>query len=187
MSGTFRPGDYLVIAPMSPERVKAGDVILFDGMDADGNPDVIVHRVVAVLPDGLATRGDNNAWTDEVLVTGDNLLGLVTHVERGGERRRVRGGRSGLFRVRVLRALRLAGQWNRHMITAIGRRPYRWLRRSGLVPWLWRPSITRVYLAVDDEPVVKYVCDGRTVARWWPETGRFHCRRPYDLIISRPD
>jgi hypothetical protein len=34
--------------------------------------------------------------------------------------------------------------------------------------------------------VVKYVCGKRTVARWWPETGQFQCRKPYDLIISRP-
>ena len=67
------------------------------------------------------------------------------------------------------------------------RRPYSGLRGSGLVPRLWQPTITRVYLAGGGDPVVKYVCSGQTVARWWPETDRFLCRKPYDLIISRPD
>ena len=187
MAGTFRPGDYLTIIPASLESVQAGDVVAFEGMDAEGEPDVIAHRVVVVLPEGLATKGDNNPWSDGVLVTEDNLLGRVTRFERRGRRRRVCGGRWGLLRARWLRARRRAGWRSGRSVASMGRRPYRWLRGSGLVPRLWRPAITRVYLAADDDPVVKYVCGGRTVARWWPESGRFQCRKPYDLVISRPD
>jgi hypothetical protein len=187
MAGTFDPGDYLFIAPVSLESVNVGDVIVFDGVNAGGDPDVIVHRVVGVLPEGLVTKGDDNPWADGVLVTGDNLLGRVTHVERGGRRRRVRGGRWELLRVRLRRRWRRTVWRGRLVAASLGRWPYRWLRSSGLAPRLWQPVITRVYLVVDGDPVVKYVCEGRTVARWWPETGRFQCRKPYDLIISRPD
>jgi hypothetical protein len=187
MAGTFRPGDYLTIMPASLERVRAGDVIVFEGVDAEGKPNVIVHRVVSVLPEGLATQGDKYSRADGELVTGANLLGRVTHLERGGRRRRVRGGRWGHLHVRGIRARRWAGWRSRRVVASIGRRPYGWLRGSDLVPRLWRPTITRVYLAAEDDPVVKYVCGGRTVARWWPESGRFQCRKPYDLIISRPD
>ena len=187
MAGTFRSGDYLTISPASPESVQAGDVIVFEGVDPEGEPDVVVHRVVDVLPEGLATRGDNNPWVDSVLVTADNLLGRVKHFERGGRRRRVRGGQWGLLHVRTRRAWRSVG-WRTGLAAAsLGRRPYRWLRASGLVARIWQPAITRVHLVADGDPVVKYVCGGRTVARWWPATGRFQCRKPYDLIISRPD
>jgi hypothetical protein len=187
MVGTFHPGDYLIIAPVSPESVNAGDVIVFDGVNADGDPEVIVHRVVRVLPKGLATRGDNNPWEDEDMVTGDNLVGCVTHFERGGRRRRVHGGELGLLRVRALRVWKWAGLRARMAAAVLGRRPYHLLRDSGLVARMWQPTIIRVYLLADGDPVVKYVCGGRTVARWWPATYRFQCRKPYDLIISRPD
>lgn len=187
MVSTFRPGDYLTIGPASLESVQTGDVIVFEGLDAAGEPDVIVHRVVGVRPEGLATRGDNNPWADGDPVTGDNLLGRVTHFERGGRRRRVRGGQWGLLYARLLCGRRWAVWRGRQAAASLGRRPYRWLRNSGLAPRLWQPAITRVYLVADGDPVVKYVCGGRTVARWWPETGRFQCRKPYDLIISRPD
>ena len=187
MAGTFRPGDYLIIAPATLESVEVGDVIVFDGVDAAGEPDVIVHRVVSVLPEGLVTRGDNNSRLDPTPVTMDNLLGRVTHFERGDKRRRVRRGRWGLLWVRLHRGWRWAVWQSRLAAASLGRRPYGWLRGSRLVRWLWRPTITRIYLAGDGDPVVKYVCGGRTVARWWPEADRFQCRKPYDLIISRPD
>jgi signal peptidase I len=91
MTGTFRPGDALIVADMSIDSVHRGDVVLFRSMDADGEPEQVVHRVVAVLPEGLVTRGDNNRRVDLGLVTPDRLVGLVTHLERAGKRRRVRG------------------------------------------------------------------------------------------------
>jgi hypothetical protein len=187
MAGIFRPGDYLIIVPVSLESVQAGDVIVFDGLDAAGEPDVIVHRVVDVLPEGLVTRGDNNSRLDPAPVTMDNLLGRVTHFERGDKRHRVRGGWWGLQRVRLNRGWRWAVRRSRLVAASLGRQPYGWLRGSRLVCWLWRPAITKIYLAGDGDPVVKYVCGRQTVARWWPDTGRFKCRKPYDLIISRPD
>jgi len=43
-----------------------------------------------------------------------------------------------------------------------------------------------VRLVTDDGPLVKYVHGRRTVACWWPETQRFWCRRPYDLVVRSP-
>jgi len=40
---------------------------------------------------------------------------------------------------------------------------------------------------MDNKPLVKYICGGRTVARWWPEQDRFECKKPYDLVIRRED
>jgi signal peptidase I len=186
MAGTFRPGDSLVVENTPLDRIRPGDVVVFRGNDTADAPQQVVHRTIAALPEGLVTRGDNNLRVDGGLVTSDRLLGRVTHLVRAGKTRPVRGGWWGLLRVRALRCQRLARQRGRRLIAVLGRRPYRWLRNSGLVPRLWQPPVTRVQLATEDGPVVKYICHGRTVARYWPESGRFQCRKPYDLVVSRP-
>lgn len=187
MLGTFRPGDYLTLESVPINDIRPGDVVVYRGLDHEGEPGEVVHRVVAVAPGGLVARGDSNPRADEILVTADNLLGRVTHVERDGRARRVRGRRWGLLRARVLRAW--CHVWRRawRLIVRVGRRPYRWLRNSSLVPRLWRPAVTKMRLTTENGPLVKYVSGRRTVARWWPTTGRFQCRKPYDLIISRPN
>jgi signal peptidase I len=186
MAGTFRPGDALIVADVSIDSVHRGDVVLFRSMDADGEPEQVVHRVVAVLPEGLVTRGDNNRRVDLGLVTPDRLVGLVTHLERAGKRRRVRGSWWGLLHIRRIYVWRRIRWRGRRLAASVGGILYRRLRDSGFTPRLWQPPITRVCLTTSGGLVVKYVCGKRTVARWWPETGQFQCRKPYDLIISRP-
>jgi hypothetical protein len=183
MLGTLRSGDQVVIEPVPLTAIRPGDVVAFRPTTADDGKIPIVHRVVAIRPAGLLTQGDNNAQADEELVTADRLLGRVTYVERGGRRRLVRGGRAGQLWVVYLRAWRRA-----YYLTAwLGRGLYRRLRASGLMRRVWRPKITRVRLVNNHGTQVKYVCGGRTVARWWPHQNRFQCQKPYDLVIPRPD
>ena len=182
MTGTFRPGDRLVIDPVPLASVVAGDVVAFVPPTDEVAQHPWVHRVVAVTPGGLVTRGDNNPCADAPLVTAENLLGRVTRVERQAGGYPVQGGRRGRWRARALRARRAL----REAIAYIGRGPYRWLRASGLVPRLWRPRVNRLLVTTDDGPLIKYVCGRRTVAWWWPEKGRFKCLKPYDLVIPEP-
>jgi signal peptidase I len=187
MDGTFRPGDYLTLESVPIGDIHPGDVVIYRGLDHEGAPDKVVHRVMAAVSGGLVTRGDNNPHADTTLVTADNLLGRVTHVERDGKTRRVRGGRWGLLLARVLHARCQMRRLGWRVVISVGRWPYRWLRNSSLVPRLWRPAVIQIRLAAEASSLVKYVCSGRTVARWWPATGRFECQKPYDLIIPRPD
>ena len=108
------------------------------------------------------------------------------HVERDGKTRRVRGGRWGLLRVRALHSWHRVRWRGWRLVTFVGRWPYRWLRNSGLVPRLWRPPVTKIQITTENGPLVKYISGARTVAYWWPATGRFQCRKPYDLVIPRP-
>jgi len=187
MAGMFQAGDYLTLEPVPIAAIRPGDVVIYAGQDQEGEPEDVVHRVVARAPGGLVARGDNNPGVDNVLVTADNLLGRVTYAERGGIIHPVRGGRWGLLRARLFHAWAYGRLYGWRVARFLGRWPYRALRRSGLVPHFWQPAITRIVLTPTDGPaVVKYVSRGRTVARWWPATGRFLCRRPYDLVIRRP-
>ena len=182
MTGTFRPGDRLVIEPVPFSAIVAGDVVAFVPPMDEVAQYPWVHRVVSVTPGGLVTRGDNNPHADAVLVTAENLLGRVTRVERQAGGYPVQGGRRGRWRGRALRARRAL----REAIAHIGREPYRRLRASGLVTRLWRPRVNRLLVTTDDGPLIKYVCRRRTVAWWWPEKGRFKCLKPYDLVIPQP-
>lgn len=208
MSGTFRPGECLIMKPVILSEVRPGDVVVFrrlnhqeltggdcqadedrlvgelHGMEESQQVDELVHRVVAIRPGGLVTRGDNNTCSDAELVTADNLVGRVTHLERGRKLRPVHGGWAGLLRAWLLRA------WKYHIwkhIARIGYGPYHWLCDSGWVSRFWHPSIVKVRLAGEDGPLVKYIFRGRTVARWWPLRDRFECQKPYDLVLRHPD
>ena len=183
MEGTFRPGDYLTVVPVSISDVRPGDVVVYRRPNHQGDAEELVHRVVTRAPGGLIARGDSNPCADATLVTADNLLGRVTHVERNGRMRLVRGGRLGLLHASVLHAQRRV--WR--LIACVGRQSYQWLRDNGLVARVWQPSVVKIHLATENGPLVKYVCGGRTVACWWPGEGRFECRRPFDLVIPRPD
>lgn len=187
MLAVFRPGDHLDVRPVSLPEVRRGDVVLFRPLQPGREDDVVVHRVVAVLPEGLVTRGDTNRRPDVPLVTAANLLGRVVARERKGWRLPVLGGEAGLALVRLLLGLRRVSRRARRALLPLGRGAWRRLRASPLLRSLWRPEIVHVRFQSTEGPVVKYVHRGRTVAVFWPEAGRFRCRRPYDLILTRPD
>ena len=186
MRGTFRHGDRLVVEPVAPEDVRLGDVVLFRQAGPDGEQQEVVHRVVARAPGGLVTRGDRNRRADQEPVTQENLVGRVTSVDRAGHERAIPGGRGGLVRLRVRRRLLRARQAGWRLVWPAARQVYRWVRDSGLAQKVWRPEITRVAITAGQRPMVKYVVGGRTVAKWWPASGRFWCRRPYQLLIRPP-
>jgi signal peptidase I len=200
MNGTFRPGDCLWIESARVGDICSGDVVVFLRLDtkhlADCDndpeeelrspdvakaPDELVHRVVRLQAKALITQGDNNPCEDPDPVTADNLVGRVFYLERGKRRNQVHGGRVGLFSARFLKIRRSFWQF----IAYLGRLPYGWLRSSGLATRLWKPPIDRVFLKENSQSIVKFVCHGQTVARWWPQSGCFECRKPYDLVLRR--
>ena len=209
MAPLFRPGDGLRIEAVAFAQVRPGDVIVFypppsaltgdedTGSAVPSRPDRtaalwppssvegsrrIVHRVVAVSPEGLVTRGDANPSPDEGSVTPDRLEGRVVALERCGTIRPVACGRSGLLRAALARSgARIARPARR-----IASVPYGLLRASGLVRRLWHPEVRALTVATPQGALVKFLHGTRTVARWWPASGRFECTKPYDLVITRP-
>lgn len=191
MLALFRPGDYLVLEVVPFAQIRPGDVIVFRSTRSEAGEEAIVHRVVEGLPEGLRTRGDTNPRPDADLVTAAHFLGRVVALERRGRHIPVRGGQPGTREVRLI----LAARWVRGVAWQaglfLGRPLWRLLRASRLPVLLWRPAIRRVRFAAKEGVIIKYICHGRTVARWQPgsETrrGSFQCVHPYDLILFRPE
>lgn len=194
MRGTFRPGDRLVIEPVALDVLRPGDVVVYrkeDGNPGDAERDKVVHRVMRVVPGGLVLRGDNNPARAVEVVLAEDIVGRVTHVRRGARTRPVRGGRGGMRRARGLHgwhsARRGLGWLGWQTLRLVARRPYRWLRASGLVARVWHPTLTRVHLATEDGPLIKFVHGRRTIAECWPQRRTYRCRKPYDLVLRPED
>jgi hypothetical protein len=178
MHGTLRPGDLLLVTPVALDAIRPGDVVAFRRPAPDQDAVQLVHRVQARVKAGLITRGDLCAGPDPDPVRAAELVGRVVAVQRGDRVRRVWGGPAGRLWALGLRC--------RRGLLRLAQAPYALLRASGLVRQLWRPRLERVHLVTPEGPLVKYVYRGRTVARWYPQTGQFWCRKPYDLVIERP-
>lgn len=74
-------GDVITVVPFSPPEAHSGDVVAFIDPRVDR---LAVHRIVAKSDEGILMRGDNLPEEDGI-VPMDNLLGLVTKVERQGQ------------------------------------------------------------------------------------------------------
>ena len=183
MTRVFVPGDLLYIEIVPVVELKLGDIVAY--CDAKSDPDAVdtVHRIIAITPQGLICRGDNNQYPDRNPVTQQQLIGRVIGFERGGRRREVRGGPAGMRRARL--------NWARSSLARILASPvrplYLWVRESGLAGLVWKPRIRRVRFCSPDGEYVKYVRHGRTVAVRHPgsRSKANFIRKPYDLILWR--
>jgi len=84
MHPLVRHDDYLHVEPAAKLRIRRGDVVLTlapRGLTA--------HRVMHWDEETLVTRGDNQRLHDPPVVRA-HVLGVVTHTERNGRRRRMR-------------------------------------------------------------------------------------------------
>ena len=176
MRSTFISGQYLYTHPLS-DTPNPGDVVVY----RKGNG-YVVHRVKKVLKTGIVTRGDNNPFEDDQLVSPTQLVGVVKKAGHGHTPRPVQGGRWGLFRAQVRwKAMEVSNR----LLPVIGA-PYRWLKKSRLVPRIWHPAITMLQVHTQDGLMIKYINRGKTVATWLPELRHFHCKRIFDLVILPP-
>ncbi|PKQ20041.1 MAG: signal peptidase I [Actinobacteria bacterium HGW-Actinobacteria-6] len=82
MQPTVAPGD-VVVYRRSAQGLRAGDIVYFDHPEW---PRGVVHRVVAVLPDGsVTTRGDANPVDDRDSIPQRRIRGVATVVIPSGK------------------------------------------------------------------------------------------------------
>ena len=182
MRPTFRPGHLLYVRPDS-QSLQPGDVLVFQDEQVD---QYIVHRAVALTPDGWIMRGDNNRLLDAAPVPLHKIVGRVELADKEGSLQKVHGGAIGRWWVRFswalrspIKKLRLVLGW-----------PYRALRGSPAARrWLAKHvslEFQTIRLETPQGPLVKTLYRGRVVARWQEQSKRFECRKPFDLFIDPP-
>jgi signal peptidase I len=154
-------GEVIQVAAAKNQELRAGDILLtFDGIDS-----VKVHRLLGKikLPGSIRfiTRGDNSLTADESIPPED-VLGVVTGVDKGSRQIELR--RRGGFRVagRVLATIQMAdwrlGRDDKSGSTVTGKdfdtktkMSQRLLRFSARIPRKYmRRKISREFTAVED-------------------------------------
>jgi signal peptidase I len=82
MSPFIKDGDMITISPVSGSLPRFGDVIAFIHPKTEK---LLIHRVVWKIGDACLVKGEN-ALEPDGLIKKENVLGLVTKVERKGKR-----------------------------------------------------------------------------------------------------
>lgn len=81
MAPVLLPGDVVVVRPVSPSSIRAGDVVTFPSPEGTGK--LITHRVVSTIPAGndvtVVTRGDANNDSERWTVKSDGRIGRAVY------------------------------------------------------------------------------------------------------------
>jgi hypothetical protein len=178
MDGTFKPGDYLRIQLTDISELRLGDIVVFQTINKKGKREDLVHRIMKKSV--LATRGDSNLASDETLISKENYLGQVIACYRNGKRCAMKDGWQGFFSAQIKHTELVILS----ILKFVLKKPYRMIKRTGLVKRMWNPNIERIYFKTPDGQLIKYIHNGRTVASYWEESNLWWYRRPYDFIIG---
>jgi hypothetical protein len=178
MFPTFQIGDFLY-SRSTMQKLAQGDVIVFADSENNG---FIVHRIISTSFEGLIARGDHNRLCDSP-ITLDRIVGKVELVENKSGIKSVSNGFLGLWLARFWHSL----FWLDRFFRLIFWVPYRAFRKSGLINYIWRPNIVRMKVKNPNGSQVKFIYKQSTVATWDPTYRRFDCRKPFDLVIPRPE
>jgi hypothetical protein len=179
MNPTLQDLDLLQVVPYGSRLMRAGDVIVFLPSNSDTH---VIHRVIRVVPNGIRTRGDNNAVEDSWVLQPSGVIGEVVAAWRGQKRHKVLGGRAGAALGTLARVLAALDRW----ISPILRRPYHALARSGalrqVLPPGWRPRL--VGYQVDGRIRYHLLLGGRLVGRYDHDLGAWRITRPFKLLVD---
>jgi signal peptidase I len=179
MRPTLRPGDLLRVAPYEEARIRPGDVIVFT---PPGEDRLITHRLVRIGPDGMRARGDNNSRPDPWSLSGRNVIGRVTHVQRGARFRPLASGPIGRVHGAMMRGLNGA----RHRLFLLVRPAYRWASTRGMFRFFRPPGLEPRLISIRRPAGREFqlVLGRRVIGRLAPGARRWWIRPPFRLFID---
>jgi hypothetical protein len=102
MYPSFRNKDRLVYVPYGGRKIEPGDVVVMDAPDGRK----VVHRVLRIDGDKIATMGDSCLNPDSWLLSPEEVAGQVVYACRGGKQWRVHGGLRGRVYAAPVRRIR---------------------------------------------------------------------------------
>ena len=178
MNPIFRDGDALNLVPCNG-HVRVGDVIVFKPPQGDRK---IIHRVIAVGPEGVRTRGDNNGSVDPWDLKPHQIIGRVVSLRRNGKEISIPGGFRGRLQESVVRLIRRADK----AFSNLFRGAYHRLARSRFARrFLHGRFATRVITVNRPQGMEYQLLVGNHLAGWFrPGEKSWTIRRPYLLFVD---
>jgi hypothetical protein len=177
MNPLFREGDILEVAPYQGREILPGDVVAFFHPEKPGK---VIHRVVAVEPRGITTKGDNLAWVDDWTLQPGDILGKVAAIHRQGRILPVPG------RAPASRYLLKARRWCDRALSRLLQPAYHRLASSGLFrgrlgDWM-KPEL--LYFSRADGPEWQLWMGNLLIGRKLPNQAHWAIRRPFRLFVD---
>jgi signal peptidase I len=180
MNPLFRAGDGLEVVPYRDAPIRCGDVVVHPHPHETRD---VVHRVIAITPEGLRTRGDNNSDVDPYWVLPESIIGRVVRLRRGDKAKTVHGGRVGL----LLHRLCLMRRWLRMCAFAYLHPLYHRLADTGVF-YGWHKPFVKPRLVLfqrDCGAELQLLAGRRIIARRAPGTDAWAIRFPFELFIDK--
>ncbi len=182
MNPTLRPGDRLRVLPYDEKRICMGDVVVFQSPETKH---VVVHRVVAVDPNGVKTRGDNNACTDPWLLRPEDIIGRIVSLNRKNRNVKMHGGIRGRISTLSLQLLTRIDL----SVSKILRPVYHKLSESGIFRKCLRilPDARILSFTRHKGQELQLLIGSRVIGRRLPGNDGWQIRRPFRLFVDEAD
>lgn len=177
MNPLMREGDVLQIIPYQGLEILRGDVVAFLHPEKPGR---VIHRVVAVGPRGIITKGDNTPAVDDWILQPGDILGKVVAIHRQGRTLPVpRAARAGLYFLKVR-------QWCDQAVSRLLKPLYHRLAQSGLfrgplAAWM-KPRL--LFFPRAQGPEWQLWLGGLLIGRKLPHHHHWSIRRPFRLFVD---
>ncbi len=177
MNPLFRDGDIVKLVPYQGSEIRVGDVVAFGNPEGPGK---VIHRVVAVDPGGIFTKGDNLPLVDDWTIAPGDILGKVVAIQRRGRILPVpRRAPASLYLLKTRR-------WGDRALSRLFQPVYHRLARSGLFQGLlgdWmKPEL--LYFSRADGPEWQLWLGNLLIGRKLPHQAHWTIRRPFRLFVD---
>ncbi len=179
MEPTIRNSDLLNVSHCPFERIRSGDVVVFNSV---GQSHLTVHRVLSKNIFGIRTMGDNNDNADPGFLNASCFLGKVLTLQRGSKRKRVHGGSLGSAIGRIMRIRHLLD----YKLSRIFRPLYQFLARHRFFigcPFC-RFALKVVSFERNGSENLQLLWGRRLIGWFVPERGAWAIRRPFRLFVD---
>jgi signal peptidase I len=177
MNPLFREGDVVNLVPYHGLEIREGDVVAFPH---PGKPSKVIHRVAAVRPEGIFTKGDNLTAMDDWTLKPGDILGKVVAIRR-------RGRTLPVPRVAPATLYVLKGrQWCDRTFSRLLHPVYYRLAQSGLfqgrlAAWM-KPRL--IYFSRSEGPEWQLWLGRFLIGRKLPDVPYWTIRRPFRLFVD---
>ena len=177
MNPLFREGDVLEVAPYHRQEISIGDVVAFTHPERPGK---IIHRVVAVTPSGIITKGDNLAVVDDWTLKPGDIQGKVVAIHRRGHTLPVPGQAPASLHLLKVR------RWCDRAVSRLLQPAYHRLARSALFrgrlgEWM-QPRL--LYFSRPDGPEWQLWLGNLLIGKKSPRQAHWTIRRPFRLFVD---